>query len=396
MVNKRKIFDITPPSPKIVKAAKESLPKKSSGARKKFRFKKPIFMTAGVLLVGVLCFIFIKPQAEIEIWPVKETMELTTQFSPVGELMTQTQLTSQDFAATGKAVKAEKAEGVVRIYNNYSLPQTLVQNTRLWCFEGDTLKEFKTKEKVVIPSQAQLDVPVAASSAGAEYNIGPCTFSIPGLKGSPRYTSVYGKSSLPMSGGIKTEATVVNQEDLHKAERVITEKALADSKLALKNFISPEDYVLLEDAIEANVIEAKPLAGVGQAVDNFTFQAKAEAKALVFKKVESVDFAKAYVQSKITRGKELVAGSLVLSYTLKSVDLVKREMVLDLRISAVVYSAFNETLVKEDVKNFGMNDVVSALNKFPEISRAQVRIWPFWSRIVPDDISRIKIKLRLD
>ncbi len=403
MVNKKKIFDITPPketrnfpeSSKIVKAVKESLPKKSLGVRREFRFKKPIFITAGVFLVGLLCFIFIKPEVEIEIWPVKETVEFKTQFSPVGEVMTQTQSTPQDFAATGKATKSEKAEGVVRIYNNYSLPQTLVQNTRLWCFEGDALREFKTKQKAVVPSQAQLDVLVIASSAGEEYNIGPCTFSIPGLKGSPRYTAVYGKSSSTMSGGIKTETTIVSQEDLDKAERVVTEKALADSKSSLKSSISPE-YVLLEDAVEAAIIETNPLTEVGKNVDNFTFQAEAEARALVFKKAEAEEFAKTYVQSQIAQGKKLVDGSLVLSYSLKTFDLAKREMVLDLTISGAIYSALDDNLIKEDVKNFRINDVISVLNKFPEIARGQVRIWPFWSSIVPNDVSRIKIKLNLD
>ena len=402
MANKKKIFDITPPlkrtnnllgASKIVKVKNKPIQKSKP--------KKPwpvriVLIGAGALLIAVFCYLFIKPEAEIEIWPVKETKVFQTQFLATGELMTQTQLSSQDFAATGKAVKAEKAEGIVKIYNNYSLPQTLVQNTRLWCFEGNELREFKTTEKAVIPSQAQLDVKVSASLAGAEYNINPCTFSVPGLKGSPRYTAVYGKSALPMTGGIKTETTVISQEDLDKAEQVVIEKALADSVVSLKNSISPQDYVLLEDAVEVKMIEVQPLFVVGQTVDNFTFQATAQAQALVFKKAQAQDFAEDYVRSQLAQGEELVNNSLVLNYSLATVNLAKHEMVLDLGISAATYRALDESLIKENVKNIRLNDVASSLKKFPEIDRAQVRIRPFWRSIVPDDPSKIEIKLNLD
>ena len=405
---KKKIFDITPPEKakeflgqqKATKAkepaVKKLIAKKSLNIRGNFRFKKPVLIAVGILLICLLCFIFIKPEAEIEIWPVKETVEFKTQFSPTGEIIEQSHSTTQEFVSTGKTTKAEKAEGVIKVYNNYHLSQILVANTRFWCFEKDELREFKTKVRVVIPSQESLDVAVKASSAGEEYNIDPCTFSIPGLKGSPRYTAVYGKSSSPMTGGSKSEVTQVSQEDLDKAEEITTEKALADAKASLENLISKDEYILTEEAIETKIIEANPITEVGQKVDNFIFQVKVEATALVFKKTEMEEFAKTHLLSQIPQGKEMVEGSLAVGYLPRTVNLAEREMVLELEITAEIYSGLDESSIKENLKNLGPSEVAPALRKFSEIDRAQARLWPFWVGAIPSDAEKIKIKLNLD
>lgn len=400
MVNKKKIFDITPPSAK----AKEflRLPKstevkeplvKNPLAVKKLR---PILIIAGLLLVGIFSFVFIKTKAEIEVWPVKEQAQFKTQLAQAGKLTRQSQSVSQEFASTGKTIKAEKAQGLIRVYNNYHLDQILMANTRFWCFEKDELKEFKTKQKIVIPSQGQLDVVVIASSAGEEYNINPCTFSIPGLKGGPRYTVVYGKSSSPMTGGARIEMTQVSQEDLDIAKETITEKALAEAKAALKNSISSTEYILVDEAIETKIIEVNPLTEVGKNVDNFIFQAKAEAKALVFKKAELEEFARAYLLSQLPQGKELVEGSLVAGYSPETVNLAKGEIVLNLEISAEIYHTLNEKAVKESVKNLRPSELMLTIRKFPAIARVEIKLWPFWAKTIPQDETMIKIKLNLD
>jgi len=395
---KKKIVDISPPE----KNQKVQEFKKSTAAKEpllkslpSFCLKKPVLIVVGILLAALLSFVFIKPQAEVEVWPVKETVQFQVEFSTAGQLMTRLETASQEFVATGQAVKEEKAQGVIKVYNNYHLDQILVANTRFWCFEGDELREFKTKERVVIPAKEQLDVEVAASGPGPEYNIDPCTFSVPGLKGSARYTAVYGKSSLPMTGGAKIETNQISQEDLDRAETIVAEKALAQARTSLVNAISPEEYILPQEAIEAKIVKTNPLTGVGQNVDNFIFQAEAQSQALVFKKDEMEEFARAYILEQIPAGKELVEGSLAVGYLLKKVDLTEPKIVLELEISAEIYQLLDEGSVKESVKGLMPNELLSGLRKFPNISRVETDLWPFWARRVPQEVDRIKIKLNL-
>jgi len=414
MANRKKIFDITPPKefqkpqePQIPQAPLKNLKAKEILVKKlipkklpDFRAGKPFFisiiMVVGLLLIGALCLIFINPQAELKIWPVKEAIELEAQFSSVGEVIKKEHSFSQEFPATGKATREEKAQGVIRVYNNYHLAQILVVNTRFWCFENEELREFKTKERVVIASQKHLDIEVVASSAGEEYNIGLCTFSVPGLKGSSRYTAVYGESFSPMTGGKKIETIQVSQEDLDKAEIISKEKVLEECQASLENSISSEEYIIIEEAMRLEITKVTPLTEEGQTVDNFIFQVEAEGEVLVLKKSDLKDFAKEYVLGQIPSGKELVEGSLAIGYLPETVDFEESKITLDIEISAEIYSAIDEISLKERVKSKRPDEIKTVLRNFPEIDEVQTRLWPFWITTAPEDTASIKIKLILD
>ena len=128
-----------------------------------------------------------------------------------------------------KEIKEEKAEGIIRIFNDYSTAsQSLVAGTR---FVSDEGKLFRLVEKVVVPGQStekgklipgSVDVLVRADTAGSDYNIGVSTFSIPGFAGTPRYTAFYAKSFLAMAGGFKGESLAVSSEDLENAKKSLT------------------------------------------------------------------------------------------------------------------------------------------------------------------------------
>ena len=66
MVNKKKIFDITPP-PQVPQkpAVVVREPEIKKPLVKKFRVNKPILITIALLIIAVLCFIFIEHRAVI-------------------------------------------------------------------------------------------------------------------------------------------------------------------------------------------------------------------------------------------------------------------------------------------------------------------------------------------
>jgi len=237
---------------------------------------------------------------------------------------------------------------------------------------------------------------VEAGEAGEEYNIGPSTFSIPGLAGTARYTAFYAKSFEPMTGGLKTEVTEVTQEDLDEAEQALRTKALAESKQVIENSLSLEEYIVMAEAIEGEIIEVNPLAQVGQEVDSFTLQVKAEARALVLKKEDVEIFVKDLLADKIPTGKVLDENSLSISYLSQEVDLMADKILLGLEASAEVYALIDEDSIKEAVGNKRPDELQMALRSFAEIERLQVRLWPFWINLVPEEFDKINIKLRLD
>ncbi len=137
MAYKKKIFDIIPPKEikepivepqtegKLSLVEKLGVPPQKPILRPPpSRFKKIlIFVGIGLVLVGILAFVFIKPKAEITIWPIKEPVDFKTKasvnISPEGEVIPGEVLkseksVSQEFSATGTKLKTAKVPAYLK------------------------------------------------------------------------------------------------------------------------------------------------------------------------------------------------------------------------------------------------------------------------------------------
>lgn len=416
----KKVFDIIPPKnrkedipfiklqKKSVFVAKLDLPKKKIVSQ----INPKAFQWSGLIILALICsvgasYFLIKPKAEISIWPEESPLTVKTQVvvgkDIAGEKKTQECSSSQEFPATGVKTLSTKASGTIRVYNAYSTtPQTLIANTR---FVSDGGKLFRIPQRIVIPGAryegnklipGELDTTVEAGEAGEEYNISPSTFSLPALAGTSRYTAFYAKSFASMSGGSKSQTTQVTDEDLALAEESLSTVALSNCEKILQSLLSPEEYIVDEEALTSEVVEVSHLAKAGEAVGKFTLNIKAKASALVFKKSDLEDFAKTYITNKVPEGKKLDSDSLTISYLPQDVDFNKSKIVLNVEISAEIYSAFDENSIKEAIRSQGPEEVAASLNQFPEIDKFQLRIWPFWANKTPFEVEGIAVKLRLD
>ena len=322
----RKILDITPPNKgEIDRPSASSTPQKR-------RVTATVFLIGGgLVLIGSLAYVFIESKAEIEIWPQKERVEFQAEAGsiPIDVFKTEKAL-SEEFAATGLKLKAEKAKGVIRIYNEYSSsPQVLVATTRFISNEG---KLFRTPVKIVVPGMpGTIDIEVVADQPGEEHNIGPSTFSIPGFAGTPKYTLFYAKSFESMAGGVKKEVLQITLEDLDKSENSLRERALRECQISLEAAVPPEN-IFIKEAGECFVKDFSSSAKAGQEADKFSSQIKAEGKILTFMKSEMENFVKNYIRSKIGYDKEVDGDSLEIGYSPKTIDLKTEKIVLSLKI----------------------------------------------------------------
>ena len=435
MVN-RKVFDIIPPKEPLPagRQGKESVPivetpkkrpdfaEKLEPVSKKIVFESapdikrvfgkkvlwwPVITVLAIVCIGGVSFFLIKPKAEVEIWPQKTPLEVKSQIvvgsDIVGEEKTYDCPVSQEFPATGVKSSNAKAMGTIRVYNAYSTsPQTLITSTR---FVSDGGKLFRTPQKIVIPGAhyeggklvpGEVDATVEAGEPGEDYNIGPSTFSLPALAGTPRYTAFYAKSFESMKGGSKDEKLQVTRADLDNAQKTLTVTALDNCQKSLASSLSLEEYIVLPEALESAVIELNPLAKEGQEVDRFVFQMKARATGLVFKKQDLENFAKNYLLSQVPEGKNLAQNSIAVSFLPKTVDLEKKKITLTAEISGQIYPTIDENRLKEAIKNQRPDEMTSTLRQFPEIEKFQARLWPFWVSRAPLETTGIAIKLRLD
>lgn len=425
----KKIFDILPPAegevrqrrqtPPATSRKEELLPifkrKKRWGIKEKVMMgwspvikKSLILFSAILILVGIFSYFFLG-EARIEIWPVAEILnfkeDLTidialSETDPTlwlkggtipGKFLEEEKSLFRQFSSTGKALKEVKAEGIIRVYNNYQESISLVQNTRFLSADG---KLFRSKERIYIPSGGFRDLKVQAAEAGEDYNVKPSTFSIPGLVGYPSYTAIYGKSFSSMEGGFRGEVPQLLEDDLVQAENILVEKLRDENRKNLE--AKARDFVLLEEAIVDEVIEASSLAQAGAEIEQFSFLVKLKSKALVFNKEQLENFAKEFILTQIDSSKKLDEKSLKINYSLKSIDFKAGKILLSLEFSAKIFSEINFEELKQELRGKSEIQVKNFLSNQSEISRAQVKFWPFWLKKVPEDKEKIKLEIRID
>lgn len=369
-----------------------------------------IMFIGGVVLTNLA-------QVEIEIWPKTEALTFRTNLTIdktvkevsflnkaiPGKIFETEKTVSGEFASSGKSLNSKKAEGTVRVYNNYSHPQTLVANTRFQpplekfqpSLERGENPWFRSLERITIAAKSSQDVKVIADAAGEKYNIASATFSIPGLAGTPQYTFVYGKSSESMKGGVLKEIAKVVQEDLDKAKAELSKKAEEESKTALKSKI-PADFDFLGEASKTEVLESFSLAKPGAELEKFNYQVKAKSQALVFKTEDLKKFANEFILSEIASGKKLNQESLKINYIAASVDFKAGKMNLPLDLGIKAFSPPDEVSLKKALERKSLSEAKVFLENQPEITKVEIKPFPFWLKKIPDEGGKINIKLSLD
>lgn len=411
---RKKFFDIFPPN----KITEEKIKKVEPLVRvvKKGMFKKGlIFAFLFFILFGIIGY-FALVKVEIEIWPETEILNFEKKITADIEtfqvdyskgiipatIFEVEEVASQEFPSSGRVER--KAEGTIRVYNNYHLLVTLRSGTRF----QPPLEEviyFCSFQKIVIPAKSYVDTEVVACrpGEGEKYNIGPSKFSVPGLQGTDLFFYIHGESFKPMEGG--GTISQVTEDDLERAKNILTEKLFNRLGESLGNILQtealrlnkdPTDFILLQEAIQKEVLETSPGAEVGVKVPSFDLRVQVKADALVFKKSDLKNFAKESILAQIPKDKKLKEESLNIDSKVELIDPKLGKIVLNLKFSAQIYSDLNLTLLKESLKGKSLEECKIILENQGEIIRAQITAWPFWVKEVPQDIKKIELKINID
>lgn len=410
----KKFFDIIPPERVTVVSKGDSHLKVTVTPKKRIFLKSLIFCLALLVLVGVAGFFFFS-KVEIEIWPeteilsFKETViidlnaehaDLEAKIIP-GKVFSDQKFTSQEFSASGKILKEEKATGIIRVYNAYSTSARTLIPSRFVSAEG---KLFRSVKKIIIPGgryekgkfiPGEMDVGVQAAEAGPDYNIEPTTFALPALAGTSLYTAIYGRSFSPMTGGFKGEVSQVTQEDLEKAENVLAEELKKESREFLKSTL-PTDFVLLDGAISQEIVEIDSSVEAGAGVESFNLQIKVKSEGLGFKRLDIENFVKNCISLDIPEGKKIQEESLEINYSSESINLESGEIVLNLDIKVKVYSDIDLTKLKKALLGKSFKEAEVFLKDLPQVTKVEIKSWPFLKKKIPEDINKVEIGLRID
>lgn len=426
---KIKVIDIFPPGNLEKKEKKEILEKEAEPEleRPETQIKKPSVgiswfsvLILFLVLTGAFCFFYLS-RADVEIWPETDILSLETKLTIdketkevnfankiiPGQIFEKEKGITENFPTSGKIMKETKAEGMIKIYNEYSIsPQVLIATTRFVSAEG---KIFRTPTKITVPGgyyekgkliAGEVEVRVVADQVGPEYNIGPTAFSIPGFAGSDRYTKIYAKSFQAMTGGFSQETYQVTREDLESAKNILTDKVEKECEAAFKAVIEtekiPAGFSFFENAIQTEIVETFSLAGAGDNIPNFNYQAKAKSGTILFREEDFRNFVKDFLLSQIPEGKQFYEPSLKIDKNLDTINLKSGKIILSLDVSVKIFPAINIPELKKNLQGRSLLESKIFLEEQTGIDKAEVELWPFWVKKAPQNIDKINLNFNID
>lgn len=295
---------------------------------------------------------------------------------------------------------SRKASGVIVIYNNASAePQQLIENTR---FESPDGKIYRIQKAISIPGKTtvngeaqpgKLEVTVYADQPGESYNIALADFTVPGLKGTPRYSTIYARSKTPMSGGFVGREKVVIAADAEKAKATLQESLKEELWQEAESEV-PEDFILFR-SLSSFVFEDLPQTAAsngGEAMVN----SRGHLYGVMFKRSDLSGF---LAKKKVTLAEGEIVDivdfeNLALSFagTPPADILPLNEINFKVTGNATAVWRTDEIALRADLSGRHKNDVPTILNNYPTIASATARVRPFWKSSLPSESSKISIK----
>lgn len=305
---------------------------------------------------------------------------------------------SGTFDSTGEKELNEKAKGTITVYNKFSsAPQTLVATTR---FESPSGLVFRIPKTIAVPgakiengktTPGSIETEVIADKPGAEYNIEPSDFTIPGLKGSPKYDGFYAKSFSKMSGGAVGKTKFVTEDDFNKAKLTLESELKKEIETRLRQGFVGQEKILPES--QTTEIFITPDSNkAGDHGETFKLALKAKISTLAFDEKDIKTLAQYYYNDKIQKQTPL-ADTLDISYS----NVVFRPEIKRLSFNAKIigeaaYKIDDKKIAKEILgkKTAQVQDYFRGQDS---IESARIVITPFWSSKITDNPSKIEVKI---
>ena len=372
--------------------------------------RKGMWLAAGgAILVLIFAVLSLFNGATLTYVPKSATLSFnndiyTAMKAGEGELLYSVVKLSKDkgleVSASGEKEVSRKASGMIVIYNNASTEtQRLVENTR---FETPNGLVYRIPAAIVIPGRktvsgvtqpGSIETIVYADEAGEKYNIGLTDFTLPGLKGSARFSTIYARSKTEMSGGfVGMEKVVQSQDELRvkaQLETVLRDELAVETKAQV-----PEDFILLP-ALSSVTFEDLPQTEA-PSQDRVMINRRANLFGVMFKKSDlSNHLASKKITLALGESVDILAlDSLSFSFTdARPADLLISDKI---RFSVTGQTRTvwqtDEVALKTDLIGKHKRELSSILNNYPTIVSATATIRPFWKSSFPKDSAEISIK----
>lgn len=348
------------------------------------------------VIVGVLVSYVVFAHATVIIHPqkadIKTEQELTVaadakEGDVTGEVLEITVAGERTEAPSDSVTTDGVAGGTVTLINESSEDQTLVATTRLLTPEGVL---FRLKSRVNVPAKGQIAADVYADQPGAGGDIGPSTFTIPGLSASLQKV-IYAKSDAAMTGGTVSRG-VLSAEDVTRVEQALREELVAQAKDELAKQVKGEwsgQQYLVETM--NRFVNGK----IGEAADGVTVRLTLRVREVAFDLAKAQAVATEDLTRGLTADRELIGvDSDNASIEVFEADPKAGTAVLHLKLSGKSrVSLDSPQLDPSKLRGLSLDGVKAYFEGIEGVDGVDVIFRPFWPKRMPDLADHIEFQI---
>ncbi len=387
-----------------------------------------------ILSVGLFLFVIFRllPSVEIRVWPrgdmATQSMNVllvqsgatqlpshirTLPINPL-ELVLHSSVTSDQIS---KRFTGTNAEVPMTIVNGTSDPLALQKGTRLRNQAGMI---FRIQKWITVPPNGTMSVRAKADDLD-EYGevIGErgnmpagVKWELPGLPEDERKL-VYGENRVPATGGKTSYRTVLQKVDIDTARKRLEQALMADAKTKVEDKVASmnlltggQQYrVLMQDQLVTATYTGfvLPVDQLNKEVKSITVEGALHYRVLAYDASAILDMIQKELVKRIEEDKKLLPQTVGLQH----MDIRVFDYADDLSwIKATAELSATEQFILDPLTSPGArfardvrakvtglprDEALRIVKNLPEVEKAEIKIWPPWSRLLPSIPSSISI-----
>jgi hypothetical protein len=348
------------------------------------------------LLLGALVVYVLYAHATVTVFP--KTSSIEAQQDQViaadahdgdvpGQVVEVTMSGERVAVSSGAQVVDAIAKGTVTLINETGSDIMLIRSTRLLSADGVL---FRLPNRVNVRAHGKMQTDMYADAPGASGDIGPSTFSIPGLAPDLQ-KKIYAISDAAASGGTSSTG-VVSSDDVEKAEQDLREELTRQAKDELVKTI---DSKWKGQAFVVETMNRFVSGSASETAESATIRLTLRVRGVGFDREKALALAEDDLKRGLTAERELLdADTDHAVFTLASVDPDTGTASLHLSLkghSQVALSgpAFDPSKLKG--KNLAAT--IAYFQGIDGVEKVEVAFKPFWIKRMPDLPDHISIKI---
>ncbi len=317
------------------------------------------------------------------------------QVSIPGQLFDATKTMTQVFTASGTQYVRTKSAGQVTIYNDFgTASQTLVATTRLINSDGVMFRLDKT---VVVPGAtysggklvpSQITASVTANEAGSQYNLpSGQKFHFAGFEGTKKYNGFYAESSQAMSGGFIGQTLAPSRNDIIQATSSVA-ASLQNAMASEAILQAPQGMKFINGGSSFSVTKYD-VANIPNSNGQFAVTAYGEYKIIGFNEQDLVTAMASQVADSSTSNLQIK--KYTVTYGTPVMDWKRGTMTASIAFQSFWEPQFDVNSFRQTIVGRSQEAVQQAIRGIAGIQSGEVKLWPFWVRSVPDNLSRVTV-----